>query len=136
CLLGQAGAATATRVAGRAGCAVHLCRSRRTWLGPVEPAPGCARHALLQRQLASDLRTPVLLRPVLGPLATQAHLVARHRRAVLPAVAAHRRRALEGNPWLTASALWCHHGDGRGVRRLDGGPLPPRRRPQPHLLRD
>ena len=95
-------------------------------------------NPVLCRQLARDLRPPVVLRAVRRPVAAQAHLVARDRRAVLPALAA--------ASWCSSAALarnWRRLGLARARWRVAGlgralwaCSTTPWRRSVPRLLRD
>ena len=71
---------------------------RPAW--PTGRRPG---HVVLRRQLACDLRPPVLFRPVLRTVAARAHLVAGDRRAVLPRLAAGAALDPHARPWRVAS---------------------------------
>ena len=117
-------------------------RHRRRRVRAVRRPPGRARadprrHVRLlavRRQLASALRG-VVLRSALDAVPATAHLVARHRGAVVPRVAprprahpARDRRSPLGGDW--------HHGRARDrVGGAHGGALRPRRRPFTRVLR-
>ena len=94
------------------------------------PVRGDALAALgVRRELADDLPGQRLLRRHRGALAAAAHLVAGHRGAVLPALAAARRRWWRcGGSRRCRAARLCVVGACR-LDALAGAPLPPRPTP-------
>ena len=92
-----------------------------------------AGGALLLGQLAVHLRAQLVLQPVRIPVDARAHVVARDRRAVLPALATDRR----GVPCARPGATRAARGAGDGVRRRLGTAhgATGKRRSEPGVLR-
>ncbi len=143
-VLGPPGQAAAPRaVPGRCGPRLvpdlqrDLRGTRCQRAGRPVRTPG-RRHldVALRQQLAPHLRPPVLLRTVLDALAAAAHVVAGHRGAVLPGVAAGAPSAPAPGPRRLAQDGDDHHGHARRALRCPHGrALRPRRRPLEDLLR-
>ena len=72
--------------------------------GAPPTPPRCVLHPRVRRQLEPDLLAPVVLRAVRGAVAAAPRLVARDRRAVLPALAARRVRAAARRARLASRA--------------------------------
>ena len=108
-----------------------------TWWMPAGVAgrdPGRrAGGALLLGQLAVHLRAQLVLQPVRIPVDARAHVVARDRGAVLPALATDRRGVPCARPGATRSARGARH---RVCHRLGTAHgAPGKRRSEPGVLR-
>ena len=98
-------------------------------------APRRVLDARLRRELEPDLLPPVVLRAVRGAVAVAPRLVARDRRAVLPALAARRVRVAPRGSRLPPRARRDVRAPRHGFGRAHGRALPPGHRPVTRVLR-
>ena len=133
-VLGSTLSAAPPRAARRRDRGERLRRGTRRTRRAQQPPRGHPRLARLRRELEGDRRRQQLRRPLLGALATPAHLVTRHRRAVVPPVAGRAARSAVGGQAVLGRAAHGRGRDGGRVDRAHGRALRPGQ-PRPGLLR-